>query len=110
MPTSVFNHRGFTIVELLVVIAIISMLMGLLIPAISAARKTARRASCSSDQGQLAKALISVAARKEYFPARVYGPQLGAMDPTWVVAVLPEIGRNDLLDAIRSGAVDPADY
>ena len=52
------QQSGFTLVELLVVITIIAILMGLLIPAVNAARETARRNQCSTQIKNLALAAI----------------------------------------------------
>ena len=48
---------GFTLIELLVVIAVISLLMGILMPALSQVRQQAYRAACGSNLRQVGMAI-----------------------------------------------------
>jgi len=53
------TNRGFTLVELLVVVAILGILMGMLVPAVGAARARSRRMKCQADLHQIGVAFAN---------------------------------------------------
>lgn len=74
------QQSGFTLVELLVVITIIGILMGLLIPAVNAARETARRNQCAANIKNFALGAVQYENTKGNLPPWV--AKYGVFDPS----------------------------
>ena len=60
--------RGFTLVELLVVVAIIGVLVSLILPAVQAARESARRTHCVNNLKQIGVGMHNFVAARGHLP------------------------------------------
>jgi prepilin-type N-terminal cleavage/methylation domain-containing protein len=104
------QQAGFTLVELLVVIAIIGILIALLLPAIQAARESARKTACINNSKQIGLACQNYHSDHKVFPpgygmlpANGYGTGIGqgsqaAGQPysewSWLAWIFPYLEEN----------------
>ena len=69
MPDDSPRRHGFTLIELLVVISIIALLVGILLPSLTAARESARSIACASNQRNVMIGLtVAADENKGYLP------------------------------------------
>ena len=108
------RSRGaaFTLVELLVVIAIIGVLVALLLPAVQAARESARRTLCSNQLKELATGGLNHESSMKFFPTGGWGWQwvgdadrgFGQSQPGgWIYNILPFIEQRAKHDMPKDG-------
>jgi prepilin-type N-terminal cleavage/methylation domain-containing protein len=107
--------HGFTLVELLVVIAIIGVLVALLLPAVQAARESARRMQCQNHLKQVGLAFQNHHDTIGHLPTGGWGwnyvgdPDLGfgvEQPGGWTYNILPFIEQKNLRD-IGTGSNGP---
>ena len=109
------KRSAFTLVELLVVIAIIGILVALLLPAIQAARESARRTQCTSNIKNVALALHSYHDAFKEFPAAAW-VRRGELDSlltdarlfrNWAIDILPYLEEQSLRDEFTISTTAP---
>lgn len=102
-------RKGFTLIELLVVITVISILIGLLLPAVQAARESARLSQCKNNLKQINLATHDYHGVHGQFPT---GARLHRLDGkkglSWRVLLLPFLEQNAIyldIDPQEDGGV-----
>lgn len=96
------KRHAFTLIELLVVIAIISILLAILLPALSAARVAGYRTAAARNMEQIGLGLAMYADDHEgSFPETTHGLPFNR---SWIYTLKPYVGN---VDEIRLCPMDP---
>jgi prepilin-type N-terminal cleavage/methylation domain-containing protein/prepilin-type processing-associated H-X9-DG protein len=98
------THAGMTLIEVLVVIGIIGVLVGLLIPAVQAAREAAHRTRCVNNMKQLMLAVHGFESANGGFPPWARAKLLTDDQVSycsWQAVILPQMGESPLYNAIN---------
>ena len=112
MTTGPAYRRGFTLVELLVVIAIIGVLVALLLPAVQAARESARRSQCQNNLKQIGVGFLNHESTHKFLPCAgwscwsVGDAMLGAgreQPGGWMYQILPFIEQQAIFNLTNDG-------
>jgi prepilin-type N-terminal cleavage/methylation domain-containing protein/prepilin-type processing-associated H-X9-DG protein len=90
------QSKGFTLIELLIVIAIVGLLVAILLPAVQAARESARTTACASNLRQVGLAVVQYCdLHGGQFPKTSHDTDL---DKCWINGLAPHL---ESVDEIR---------
>ena len=94
------KQSGFTLVELLVVVAIIALLIGLLLPALSKAQRTAKTLQDSANISQIHKGFLTWANQDDRgrlpIPGLIKRKTVPGAGPNGAAVYVPGQGEEDL--------------
>ena len=93
------NRRAVSVIELLVVIAIIAVLIGMLLPAVGAARRRAMETVCKNNLGQINLAVAQLVETQKRLP----DPGNSGVVGGWTIEVLPFLDQKNLRDRVTPG-------
>ena len=106
------QKTGFTLIELLVVITIIGALMGLLLPAVNAAREAARRVQCQNNQKNIGLAIVNYESAKralppmmQEYPTSSSSANAENFQMNWLIQIMPFMEETALYNNIREEKV-----
>lgn len=108
------SRKGFTLIELLVVIAIISVLIGLLVPAVQKVREAGNRLQCLNNIKQIGLACHNYVQANNSFPPAVLmdrsvtdsGDYTHNFGPNWLVLILPYVEQEALYSSVSASIRD----
>ena len=93
------NRRAVSVIELLVVIAIIAVLIGMLLPAVGAARRRTMETVCKNNLRQINLAVAQLVETQKRLPA----PGSSGVVGGWTIEVLPFLDQKNLRDRVTPG-------